>query len=109
MEVRSIVKFVRISPKKAIYMARELRDKKALDVVNMLRVTSGKAAYLIRKAIFSAIANAENNFNLDKNMLSVKSVTIGCAPTMKRHITKARGMSGRIRKRMSHLNVILSN
>ena len=109
MEIRSIAKFVRISHRKARPIMRVINGKNAIKAINILTFIPCKAAFLIKKVVFSAISNAENNHNIDKNILFIKFGAVEKASMMKRSITKSRGMSGRIRKRMSHLNILLSD
>jgi len=109
MEVRAVTKNVRISPEKARQVARLLQGKRATEALGIVDLIPRKAARLLAKTLRSAIANAENNFDLDRDSLIVKEATVGVAPTMKRFRPKARGMAGRILKRTSHLKIIVSN
>ena len=109
MEVRAVTKYVRISPEKARHVARLLQGRKATDALGIVDLIPRKAARLMAKTLRSAIANAENNFDLDRDNLIVKEATVGVAPTMKRFRPKARGMAGRILKRTSHFKIVLTN
>jgi len=109
MEVKALTKSARISPEKARQVARLLQGKTVKEALGVIDLIPRKAAFLMGKTLRSAIANAENNFNLDKESLTVKEATVGVATTMKRYRPKARGMAGKIRKRTSHLKIILSN
>ena len=75
----------------------------------MVDLIPRKAARLFGKTLRSAVANAENNFDLNRNELIVREAVVGPGPTMKRWRPKARGSAGRIRKRTSHFRVILSD
>ena len=109
MEVRAVTKYVKITPQKARQVARLLQGKKATEALGAIELIPRKAARLLEKTLRSAIANAENNHDLDKGSLIVKEAVVGAGPTMKRYRAKARGMAGRILKRTSHLTIVLSN
>jgi large subunit ribosomal protein L22 len=109
MEVRAVTKYAKIAPQKARQVARLLQGKKAAEALGVVELIPRKAARLMEKTLCSAIANAENNYDLDKGGLIVKEAIVGAGPTMRRYRAKARGMAGRIRKRTSHLTIVLSN
>ncbi len=109
MEVRAITKYAKIAPDKARQVARLLQGKTAVEALSVVDLIPRKAARLLAKTLRSAVANAENNHDLDKKSLVVKEAVVGIAPIMRRFRPKARGMAGRIRKRTSHLTIVLSN
>ena len=109
MEVVAKTRRVRISPEKARHVARLLPGKGVDEALTIVELVPRKAAKIWAKTLKSAIANAENNEDLDRRSLVVKSAQVGPGPTMKRFVTKARGMAGRIRKRTSHFTIILSD
>lgn len=109
MEVKAITKYVRISPEKARHVARLLPGKKVREALAVVDLSPRKAARLFGKTLRSAIANAENNNDLDRDALIVKTATADPGPTLKRFRPKARGMAGRICKRTSHLTVVLTD
>jgi large subunit ribosomal protein L22 len=109
MEVRSTYKFARISASKAREVARALQGLPASTALDIVAFSPKKAAGLFQKTLKSAIANAENNNDLRVESLVVKEATVGEGPTFKRFQPKARGSSGPIRKRTSHLNIILTD
>ena len=109
MEVKAVTKYVRISPEKARHVARLLQGKSAVEALSIVELVPRKAARLLGKTLKSAVANAENNENLNRSDLTVKEAIVGPGPTIKRFKTKARGMAGRILKRTSHFTVVLSN
>ena len=109
MEVKAVTKFVRISPEKARHVARLLQGKSAEEALSIVELVPKKAARLLGKTLKSAVANAENNENLNRADLMVKEAVVGPGPTIKRFKTKARGMAGRILKRTSHFTVVLTN
>lgn len=109
MEVKAITKFVRISPEKARHVSRLIQGKPVQEAIAITELSPRKAARLFGKTLHSAVANAENNFELNRNSLTVKTATADPGPTLRRYRPKARGMAGRIRKRSSHLTVVLSD
>lgn len=109
MEVRAVTKNVRISAEKARHIARLLQGKSVKEALAIVDLSPRKAATLLGKTLRSAIANAENNNDLDRNDLIVKEAVIGVGPTMKRFRPRARGSASRIRKRTSHLNIVLTD
>ncbi len=108
MDVRAITKYVRISPEKARDIARLIHGKDVNEALALVKLSPRKAARLFEKTLKSAVANAENNHDLDRGSLVVKEATVGPGPTLKRFRPKARGMAGRILKRTSHFTVILT-
>ncbi|MBX7158063.1 MAG: 50S ribosomal protein L22 [Verrucomicrobiae bacterium] len=109
MEVRAITKYVKISPFKAREVTREIQGLPASAALDILKFSPKKAARLVDKTLKSAIANAENNADLRAASLFVKEAVIGEGPTMKRFQPKARGSAGPIRKRTSHIRIILTD
>ena len=109
MEVKATAKYLRISPRKARLVIDLIRGKSAREAEAILRFTPNKGAEFVAKVLHSAIANAENNRDLKKADLKVKRAAADPGPMLKRFRPKARGMAGRIRKRMSHFTVILTD
>ena len=109
MQVKSIHRFAKISAFKAREVTRAIQGLPATDALDLLRFTPKKAAGLILKTLRSAIANAENNNSLNVNDLVVSEAVVGEGPTLKRFQPKARGSAGPIRKRTSHIRVVLTD
>jgi large subunit ribosomal protein L22 len=109
MQVRSTYRFARISAFKAREVTREIQGLPASDALDLLRFVPKKAAGLVRKTLASAIANAENNNNLNVSNLVIREAVVGEGPTSKRFQPKARGSAGPIRKRTSHIRIILTD
>jgi large subunit ribosomal protein L22 len=107
MEVKSTTKFVRLSPKKAREVTREIQGLPVSSALDILTFTPKKAAQLIGKTLKTAIADAENNFSLDTGTLVIKEAVIGCAPTMRRFKPRAKGSAGPIIRRASHISITL--
>src|SRR5215472_2885661 len=109
MEVRSIYKYARISPFKVREVTREIQGLPVSAALDILALTSKKAAFLINKKLKSAVANAENNANLKADGLVVKEATVGEGPTFRRIMARARGSASRILKRTSHIRIVLTD
>jgi len=109
MEIKSTYKFARISAKKAVDVAREIQGLPATDALDVLTYTPKKAAFLIGKTLKSAIANAENNFELDAEDLIVKEARVGQGPSFRRFKARARGSASVIKKSTSHIFITLTD
>lgn len=109
MQVKSIYRFAKISAFKAREVTREIQGLPATDALDILRFTPKKAALLVIKTLKSAIANAENNNNLNPASLVVQEAVVGEGATFKRFQPKARGSAGPIRKRTSHIRIVLTD
>src|SRR5438128_853664 len=109
MNVTSIYRYARISPFKAREVTREIQGLPVAAALDIVAFSPKKAAVLIAKTLKSAVANAENNNNLRADTLVVREAVVGEGPTLKRFTPKARGSAGPIRKRTSHIRIILSD
>lgn len=109
MDVISTYKFARVSARKARDVAREIQGLPVSTALDILTFTPRKAAELIGKTMKAAMADAENNFELSVDTLFVKEATIGEGPTFRRFKPRARGSAAPIRKRTSHIRIILSD
>jgi large subunit ribosomal protein L22 len=107
MEVKAKLKFVRVSPRKAQLVADLVRGKGSEEAVNILTFTKKSAAKIIIKLLKSAIANATQKKNIDVDRLFIKKITVDQGPTMKRFQPRALGRATTIRKRTSHINIVL--
>lgn len=106
MESRATLKFIRISPRKARLVARNVNGLPVEDALNLLRFTPKKAAEIIYKVLYSAVANAQQ-IGADVDNLQVKQVVVSDGPTWKRIKPRSMGRANRILKRTSHITVIL--
>ena len=107
MEVKSTSKYVRVSPKKAREVAREIQGLPVSSALDILNFTPKKAAQLIGKTLKTAIADADNNFGLDTSNLVIKEAVIGAAPTLGRFKPRAKGSAAPIIRRNSHISITL--
>lgn len=106
-EVKAVAKYIRVSPQKARSVANEVRGKDLREALGILKFANRKAADIIIKVVESAAANAENNNNMNKEDLYIKSILIDEGPTMKRFRARAQGRADQIRKRTSHVTVVV--
>lgn len=109
METRSIYRYARISPFKAREVTREIQGLPVQQALDLLAFTPKKAAGLVAKTLKSAVANAENNHQARVEALVVREAVVGEGPTFQRFIPKARGSAGPIRKRTSHIRIIVTD
>ena len=109
MDVVSTYKFARISARKARDVAREIQGLSVNEALNILAFTPRKSARLFQKTMRTALADAEHNFELRIDELIVKEATVGEGPTFRRFKPRARGSAAAIRKRTSHLRIVLSD
>jgi large subunit ribosomal protein L22 len=107
MEAKASAKYIRISPQKARLVVDLIRGKKIGEAQNTLRFTRKYAALLVDKVLKSAIENASQNPNIDENILYVKEVFVDQGPSLKRWRARAQGRAASIKKRMSHITIIL--
>ncbi len=106
-EARAYGKFMRTSPQKLNLLAQMIRGKAADRAVADLTFSKRRIAREVRKVLQSAIANAENNHQLDVDRLYVKEATVGKTFVVKRFRARARGRAGRIMKPFSNLTVVV--
>ncbi|GIM29898.1 50S ribosomal protein L22 [Clostridium polyendosporum] len=107
MEAKAIAKYVRMSPSKVGVVLDLIRDKNVNEAFAVLQYTPKDAAEVINKVLKSAVANAENNMNLDVNRLFVAEAYVGQGPTLKRFRPHAQGRAFRINKRTSHITLVV--
>ena len=109
METRAIVRGVRLSADKGRLVADLVRGKKVDQALNILTFTQKKSAGIIKKALESAIANAEHNDGADIDELKVTSIYVEQAATLKRFSARAKGRGNRISKPTCHIFVTVGN
>lgn len=107
METRAIAKYVRISPLKVNFICKEIRGKSVDEALAILKFTPKRGARELEKVLKSAVANAEHNNDLDRDLLIVSEAYANEAPVMKRWRPKAKGMAYPILKRSSHIGVVV--
>ena len=107
MEVKASAKYMRISPRKVHKLVGAVKGKPVEAALNTLKFMPQKAAGILEKVIRSAVANADQNSDVDVDLLVVRNVVADQGPTLKRWRARARGRATRILKRTSHITVIL--
>jgi large subunit ribosomal protein L22 len=105
--VRASARSLHISPRKMRLVTNLVKGLRASEAVSQLSFTNKKGAKYLSRLIQSAVANAENNFSLKADNLFVKSATCDMGQTMKRYFPRARGSAFVIRRKMTHVNVVL--
>ncbi len=107
MEVKARLRFARISPRKARLVADLVRGKRSEEALNILSFTKKASARILIKLLKSAIANATQKKTIDIDRLYVKQIMVDQGPTMKRFQPRALGRATTIRKRTSHIHIVL--
>ena len=105
---KATAKTVRTSPRKARLVIDLIRGKSVADAISILKFTPNKSAGIIEKVLMSAVANAENNFGLEKANLVVSETFANEGPTMKRFRPRAKGSASPINKRTAHITVAVA-
>ena len=105
MEARAILKYARISPRKVKIVLDLIRNQPADKAMAILRFTPKSACEYLEKLLKSAMANAENNHNMDVSKLYVAECFVCPGPTLKRIMPRAKGSADRILKRTSHVTI----
>ncbi|MEJ2284582.1 MAG: 50S ribosomal protein L22 [Desulfobacterales bacterium] len=108
MEVRAVSKYVRISPQKVRKVVGDIKGKPVESGLQKLKFMPQKAATILEKIIRSAVANADQNADIDIDMLVIQNITADQGPSLKRWKARARGRGTRVLKRTSHITVILA-
>lgn len=107
-EAQCVVRNIRISPQKLNLVAGLIRNQPASQAVATLTFSKRRIAQQVRKALESAIANAENNHQLDVDRLVVTRAEVGKSIVMRRFMARGRGRASRIEKWFSHLRIVVS-
>ena len=105
MEAKAVAKYVRIAPRKVRVVMDLIRGKSVAEAFAILKFTPKVGAEAIEKVLKSAVANAENNFDMNVDILYVSSCFVDQGPTMKRIHPRSRGQAFKILKRSSHITV----
>ena len=106
-QAMAVVRNIRVSPRKLNLVAQQIRGKKVERALNELTFSQKRIAGVVKKGLQSAIANAENNHDLDVDDLVVKEASVGKNLVMKRFHARARGNAGNIEKFFSQLTIIV--
>jgi large subunit ribosomal protein L22 len=106
--VKAELKNYRQSPRKVRLVADAIRGKRVEDAITTLTLMPKRAAHPVKKLLESAIANASHNFNLNVEDLFIKEIAIDEGVTLYRTMPRARGTAAPIRKRSSHIKIVLA-
>ncbi|MBK9082878.1 MAG: 50S ribosomal protein L22 [Rhizobiales bacterium] len=106
-EAKAVARNLRVSPQKLNLVAQLIRGKKVASALADLEFSRKRIAHDVKKTLESAIANAENNHDLDVDDLVVAEAHVGKGIVMKRFHARARGRAGRIEKPFSHLTIVV--
>jgi large subunit ribosomal protein L22 len=107
VEAKAIAKYVRIAPRKVRIVIDLIRGKNVTEALAVLKNTPKVASEVIYKVLKSAIANAENNYDMNSDALFVSAAFVDQGPTMKRIHPRSRGQAFKILKRSSHVTVVV--
>jgi large subunit ribosomal protein L22 len=107
MEARAITRFVRLSPRKMRLVVDQIRGKGVEEALSILKFVPKRSAAIVAKTLRTAVANAENTQTVDVDRLYVKQAMIDEGGMWKRFMPRAQGRATRIRKRLSHVTIIV--
>src|ERR1700722_2742263 len=107
MEVKAKISFARMAPRKIRLVADLVRGKDVNDAINILTFTNKKSAPMLVKLLKSAVANADQKKTIDLDNLFVKHISVDQGPTLKRYMPRAMGRASEIKKKTSHVNLVL--
>lgn len=107
MEVKASLKYARVGAQKARLVADVVRGKDVNEAVKTLTFLNKKSAAMVKKLIESAVANAEYKKVMDVDSLYVKAIWVDQGPVLKRFRPRAQGRAFGVRKKTSHINVVL--
>lgn len=107
-ETRARAKYIRIAPRKVRLVVDLIRGKDVGQAIAILKLTPRGASPVVEKVLMSAMANAENNHNMDVERLFVKEIYVDPGPTLKRFHPRAQGRAYSIMKRTSHITVVVA-
>ena len=107
-EVKATAKYIRIAPRKVRIVMNLVRGKSVADAFAILKLTPKVGADAVEKVLRSAVANAENNFDMDVDQLFISSAFVDQGPTLKRIHPRSRGQAFKILKHTSHITVAVN-
>jgi ribosomal protein L22 len=107
-EVKATAKYIRIAPRKVRIVMNLVRGKSVADALAILKFTPKVGADAVEKVLRSAVANAENNFDMDVDRLFISSAFVDQGPTLKRIHPRSRGQAFKILKHTSHITVAVN-
>jgi len=108
MEAKAVAKYLRISPLKVRKVVSTIKGKPVEVALDILKFMPQKAAGIVEKIVRSAVANADQNPDIDVDLLIIRNIIADQGPTLKRFRARARGRGSRILKRTVHIAVIVA-
>lgn len=109
MEVSAVGKYIRVQPRKVRIIADQVRGRNAVHAAALLQYHTSKGAKMLRKILISAMANAEENHGLSREVLSIHTIKVDEGPRLKRMQARAMGRGNRIVKKTSHITVVVED
>lgn len=106
---KASARYVRMSPRKVRQVVDLIRNKDIGEALAILQLTPRASSQVIEKLVKSAVANGENNFDMDPDSLYIAECYVDQGPTLKRIRPRAQGRAFRIEKKTSHITIILNN
>ena len=97
-----------MAPRKVRVVADSIKGKSVKEAENTLKFLTRRPKMPLEKLLKSAVSNAKHNFNIDSSTLFIKDIRVDVGPTLKRRLPRAKGMATPIRKRSSHITIVLS-
>ncbi len=107
MDVKAVARYVRISPRKVRPVMALIKGKGVDEALAVLRFTPNRASQAVAKVVRSAAANAENNLDLGRDTLRVAQAYVDSGPSVRRMQARARGRADVIKKRSSHITIVV--
>lgn len=107
MKAKAKLNYLRIAPRKVRLVADSIRGKSVEEAKNLLTFSTKKPTKSIQKLLSSAVSNATNNLEMDKNSLYISKITVDEGPKLKRWRPRARGRADVIQKKTSHVTLVL--
>jgi large subunit ribosomal protein L22 len=109
MEAKAVVRHVRMSPRKMRVVANLVRGKRVGEAMSLLKHMPKKGAFVIRKLLISAVANAEHKGDVDVDNLLIRNCDVDNGPILKRWMPRSMGRANRIQRRTSHVTVVVKD
>lgn len=106
-DIKAHLKYLRIAPRKVRLVADAIRGREVNEAERILKFLPKRASRPLVKLLTSALADAKHNFHIGKSSLYIKSIRVDAGPMLKRYMARARGRASIIRKRTSHVSMIL--
>lgn len=107
VEAKAVAKYVKTGPRKLRIVLDNIRGKSTTEALNILRFTPRRAAKILEKVVTSAVANAENNMQMDSEKLYIHRAYVDGGPVMKRFRAASMGRATPVRRRTSHITIVV--